>query len=393
MNKNEYGSIYRIHAKIDLDALKYNVDGIKKCKSDKAMLMGVIKADAYGHGSRVFARELEAMGFDWLAVATADEGIELRRDGMKLPILVLGYTHPDQYPEMLQWDITPEIDTYDMAEAFNAAAEEAGKKANIHIKIDTGMSRIGFLPGEENLDEIEKINSLPYLNIQGMFTHFACADMRDKTHVKGQIEKFHRMIEGVKARGVSVEIFHCSNSASIMELESEHMNMVRAGIILYGLYPSHEMEEERLPLKPVMSLYSHIVHLKELPEGVTIGYSATYTTKRRSQIATIPVGYADGYPRSLSNRASVLIRGQRAPIVGRVCMDQMMVDVTDIPEAALGDLVTLVGCDGEEKLSTEEISEMAGSFNYEFVCDVSRRVPRVYYKHEKPIEIVNYLRV
>ena len=392
MNKNEYGSIYRIHAKIDLDALKYNVDGIKKCKDDKALLMGVIKADAYGHGSRIFARELEAMGFDWLAVATADEGIELRRDGIQLPILVLGYTHPDQYPEMLRWDITPEIDTYDMAEAFNRAAEAAGKKAGIHIKIDTGMGRIGFLPGSESLDEIERIHRLPWLNIQGMFTHFACADMRDKTHVKGQIEKFRQMIDGVKQRNIPVEIFHCSNSASIMELQPVHMNMVRAGIILYGLYPSHEMEEERLPLKPVMSLYSHIVHLKELPEGVTIGYSATYTTKRLSRIATIPVGYADGYPRALSNRASVLIRGKRAPIVGRICMDQLMVDVTDIPEAVSGDLVTLVGRDGEENLSTEEISEMAGSFNYEFVCDVSRRVPRVYYKNEEPIEIVNYLR-
>lgn len=392
MNKSEYGSIYRIHAKIDLDALKYNVNGIKKCKSEDAMLMGVIKADAYGHGSRVFARELEAMGFDWLAVATADEGIELRREGIKLPILVLGYTHPDQYPEMLQWKITPEIDSYAMAEAFNAAAKEAGKKADIHIKIDTGMSRIGFLPCEESLDEIEKIQAFGHLNIQGMFTHFACADMADKTHVNGQIEKFRQMIDGVKQRGISVEIFHCSNSASIMELQPVHMNMVRAGIILYGLYPSHEMQEERLPLKPVMSLCSHIVHLKELPEGVTIGYSATYITKRPSRIATIPVGYADGYPRALSNRASVLIRGQRAPVVGRICMDQLMVDVTDIPEAALGDLVTLAGSDGGENLSVEEISEMAGSFNYEFVCDVSRRVPRVYYKNEEPVEIVHYLR-
>lgn len=386
------GSIYRVCAGIDLDALKYNVDGIKRCKAESAMLMGVIKADAYGHGAKVFAHELDRMGFDWFAVATADEGIELRRDGIEQPILVLGYSCEAQYPDMVQWEITPTIYSLDMAKAFDAAAEKAGKVANIHIKIDTGMSRIGFLPGEESLDEIEKIHGLRHLRIQGMFTHFACADMRDKTHVGHQIEKFRQMIDGVRQRGIPVEIFHCSNSASIMELPSEHMNLVRAGIILYGLYPSHEMEEERLPLKPVMSLYSHVVHVKEVPEGVTVGYGATHVTRRPTRIGTIPVGYADGYPRILSNRASVLIRGRRAPIIGRVCMDQFMVDVTDMPEVSVGDVVTLIGRDGEETLSVEEISEMAGSFNYEFVCDVSRRVPRVYIKNGKPVSVVNYLR-
>ena len=386
------GSIYRVCAGIDLDALKYNVDGIKRCKAESAMLMGVIKADAYGHGAKVFAHELDRMGFDWFAVATADEGIELRRDGIEQPILVLGYSCEAQYPDMVQWEITPTIYSLDMAKAFDAAAVKAGKVANIHIKIDTGMSRIGFLPGEKSLDEIEKIHGLRHLRIQGMFTHFACADMRDKTHVGHQIEKFRQMIDGVRQRGIPVEIFHCSNSASIMELPSEHMNLVRAGIILYGLYPSHEMEEERLPLKPVMSLYSHVVHVKEVPEGVTVGYGATYVTRRPTRIGTIPVGYADGYPRILSNRASVLIRGRRAPIIGRVCMDQFMVDVTDMPEVSVGDVVTLIGRDGEETLSVEEISEMAGSFNYEFVCDVSRRVPRVYIKNGKPVSVVNYLR-
>lgn len=392
VKENESGSIYRIYAQIDLDALKYNVDGIKKCKSDEAMLMGVIKADAYGHGAKVFAHELEAMGVDWFAVATVDEGIELRRDGICLPILVLGYTCREQYAEMLQWDITPTIDSYVMARDFDKAAAEAGKIGNIHIKIDTGMSRIGLLPGEQSLDEIEKINKLEHIHIQGIFTHFACADMRDKTHVRGQIRKFLQMIEGVKSRKIPVEIFHCSNSASIMELEQVHMNMVRAGIILYGLYPSDEMDEERLSLKPVMSLRSHIVHLKELPAGVSVGYGATYTTKEKTRVATVPVGYADGYPRALSNKAFVLIRGQRAPVIGRICMDQFMVDVNHIPDAALGDMVTLVGRDGREVLSVEEISEMAGSFNYEFVCNVSRRVPRVYYRSGKPVKIVNYLR-
>ena len=392
MNKSEMGSLYRIYAGIDLDALKYNVEGIKRCKAESAMLMGVIKANAYGHGAKVFAHELDSMGFDWFAVATVDEGIELRRDGLEQPILVLGYTCEAQYPDMVQWEITPTIYSLDMAKAFDAAAAKAGKVANIHIKIDTGMSRIGFLPGEKSLDEIEKIHELRHLRIQGMFTHFACADMRDKTHVGHQIEKFHQMIDGVRQREIPVEIFHCSNSASIMELPSEHMNLVRAGIILYGLYPSNEMEEKRLPLKPVMSLYSHIVHVKEVPEGVTVGYGATYVTERPTRIATVPVGYADGYPRSLSNRAFVLIHGRRVPIIGRVCMDQFMVDVTDMPQVSVGDVVTLIGQDGEETLSVEEISEMAGSFNYEFVCDVSRRVPRVYIKNGKPVSVVNYLR-
>ena len=391
MNKSEMGSVYRIYAGIDVDALKYNVEGIKRCKAESAMLMGVIKANAYGHGAKVFAHELDRMGFDWFAVATVDEGIELRRDGIEQPILVLGYTCEAQYPDMVQWEITPTIYSLDMAKAFDAAAAKAGKVANIHIKIDTGMSRIGFLPGEESLDEIEKIHELRHLRIQGMFTHFACADMRDKTHVGHQIEKFHQMIDGVRQREIPVEIFHCSNSASIMELPSEHMNLVRAGIILYGLYPSNEMEEKRLPLKPVMSLYSHIVHVKEVPEGVTVGYGATYVTGRPTRIATVPVGYADGYPRSLSNRASVLLHGRRVPIIGRVCMDQFMVDVTDMPQVSVGDVVTLIGQDGEEILSVEEISEMAGSFNYEFVCDVSRRVPRVYIKNGKPVSVVNYL--
>ena len=392
MNKSEMGGIYRIYAGIDLDALKYNVEGIKRCKAESAMLMGVIKANAYGHGAKVFAHELDSMGFDWFAVATVDEGIELRRDGIEQPILVLGYTCEAQYPDMVQWEITPTIYSLDMAKAFDAAAAKAGKVVNIHIKIDTGMSRIGFLPGEKSLDEIEKIHELRHLRIQGMFTHFACADMRDKTHVGHQIEKFHQMIDGVRQREIPVEIFHCSNSASIMELPSEHMNLVRAGIILYGLYPSNEMEEKRLPLKPVMSLYSHIVHVKEVPEGVTVGYGATYVTERPTRIATVPVGYADGYPRSLSNRAFVLIHGRRVPIIGRVCMDQFMVDVTDMLQVSVGDVVTLIGQDGEETLSVEEISEMAGSFNYEFVCDVSRRVPRVYIKNGKPVSVVNYLR-
>lgn len=392
MNKSEKGSIYRIYARIDLDALKHNVEEIRRCKNDDALLMGVVKAGAYGHGADVVAHELEGMGFDWFAVATADEGIELRNSGIKKPILVLGYCHPDQYPELIRWQITPTIYTFEMADALNNAAKAAGKIVNIHIKIDTGMSRIGFVTEEKTVDIIKKINRLENIHIQGVFTHFACADTLDKSHVEQQIEKFNWMIRRLTEENISVELFHCSNSASIMELPSEHMNMVRAGIILYGLYPSDEVNVNSMALKPVMSIYSHIVHLKEVPAGITVGYGATYTTKGKTRIATIPVGYADGYPRILSNRAYVLIRGHRAPIIGRICMDQLMVDVTDISEAETGDVVTIIGRDGDEILSVEEVSEMAGSFNYEFICDVSWRVPRVYYRGGKPIKIINNLR-
>ena len=392
MNKSERGSIYRIYARIDLDALKHNVEGIKNCKSKESMLMGVVKAGAYGHGADVMANELEDMGFDWFAVATADEGIELRNSGIKKPILVLGYCDACQYPELIEWDITPTIYTYEMAQALEQAAAAVQKNVNIHIKIDTGMGRIGFLVEERTIETIRSIQAMEHLNVQGLFTHFACADTEDKAHVEQQIKKFHWVIEKLKAVGISPEICHCSNSASIMELGTEHMNMVRSGIILYGLYPSDEVSTDVLDLKPVMSLYSHVVHVKVVEPGTTIGYGATYVAERETRIATIPVGYADGYPRSLSNKAYVLIRGKRAPIVGRICMDQFMVDVTDIPEASMGDVVTLIGRDGDDFLSVEEISALAGSFNYEFICDVSWRVPRVYFKEGKLVKIVNNLR-
>ena len=392
MNKSEMGSIHRVYARIDLDALKHNVEEIKNCKADDAQLMGVVKADAYGHGADVVAHELESLGFDWFAVATVDEGIALRHSGIQKPILVLGYCHEYQYPEMIEWEITPTIYSYEMAFALDQAAQAAGRVVDIHIKIDTGMSRIGFLAEEESVQIIKKIYAMKHLHIQGMFTHFACADTADKNHAEHQTEKFRWMIQRMEEENIPIDIFHCSNSAAIMEMPAEHMNMVRAGIVLYGLYPSDEVDKTKLDLNPVMSLHSHVVHLKEVPAGVTVGYGATYTTTGKTRIATIPVGYADGYPRSLSNRASVLICGKRAPIIGRVCMDQLMVDVTDIPEVSMGDEVTLSGRDGEEVLTVEEISEMANSFNYEFVCAVSLRVPRVYYRNGEPVKVVNNLR-
>ncbi|HIU02284.1 MAG TPA: alanine racemase [Candidatus Onthocola gallistercoris] len=391
MNQKEEGSLYRICACIDLDALRQNIKNIRSKLTVQTKLMCVIKTDAYGHGAVTVAETMQDSGADWFAVAAADEGIELRKAGIKKPILVLGYTCKEQYDTMIANHIVPTIFTLQMAKDFNAAAQKAGKQIDIHIALDTGMSRIGFLPDDGSMDAIEEISHLPYLNIQGVFTHFACADMADKTHMNGQIRVFGQMLEEMHKRHITPALCHCANSAAIMERPEVQMDMVRAGIIQYGLYPSDEVDPALLSLQPVMSLWSHVAYIKELPAGVGVSYGATYVTSKPTKVATIPVGYGDGYPRSLSNKGYVLIRGQKAPIIGRVCMDQMMVDITGLKGIQERDLVCLMGRDGDENISAEELADMAGSFNYEFVCDVGRRVPRVYIKEGKQVKVVNYL--
>ena len=378
MNQKEEGSLYRICACIDLDALRQNIKNIRSKLTVQTKLMCVIKTDAYGHGAVTVAETMQDSGADWFAVAAADEGIELRKAGIKKPILVLGYTCKEQYDTMIANHIVPTIFTLQMAKDFNAAAQKAGKQIDIHIALDTGMSRIGFLPDDGSMDAIEEISHLPYLNIQGVFTHFACADMADKTHMNGQIRVFGQMLEEMHKRHITPALCHCANSAAIMERPEVQMDMVRAGIIQYGLYPSDEVDPALLSLQPVMSLWSHVAYIKELPAGVGVSYGATYVTSKPTKVATIPVGYGDGYARSLSNRGYVLIRGRRAPILGRVCMDQFMVDVTDIPEASVLDEVTLLGRNGEETITMEDLGELSGRFNYEFACCIGKRVPRSY---------------
>lgn len=382
----------RVCANINLDALENNVKEIRRVIKDDTKLMCVIKADGYGHGARKMAMELDKMGADWFAVATADEGVELRNSGVEKPILILGFTYPDQYDDLIKYNITPTVITYDNAKELSDYAAKKNAVLDIHVKLDTGMSRIGIMIDDQTVDVLIKMSQLGNVRIQGIFTHFACADERDKSITYRQIEKYNRVIGELEGRGLHIPIKHASNSAGIMQFPEANMNMVRAGIILYGLYPSEDVDKSILDLQPVMELKSHVAYMKEIDAGLGISYGLTYVTKRRSKIATITVGYGDGYPRQLSNRGRVLIKGQSAPIVGRICMDQFMVDITDLENIEEGDEVTLVGRDGSEFISVEEVADMVGSFNYEFICVIGRRIPRVYLRNNKPVEMINYLR-
>ena len=371
----------RVHADIDLDAIRHNMDEMHRLTDPHTKLMAVIKTDGYGHGAIPIARELEPIEYVYgYAVATEEEALALRADGIKKPILILGYTFPEQYEALLQAQITPAIFTMEAAKLLSEAAKRMDVTAHIHIKLDTGMGRVGFLVSEESADVIAQIAKLPHIMIEGMFTHFAQADETDKTSANRQLTEFLRMADMLEKRGVHIPLRHCSNSAGILDLPQANLDIARAGITHYGLHPSEEVHLERMAMKPVMSLKSRVVHVKTLPAGYGISYGATYVTKDDRVIATIHVGYGDGYARSLSNKGDVLIRGRRAPICGRVCMDQFMVDVTDIPGVCVGDPVTLIGTDGNEQITLEELGEKSGRFNYEFACDLGKRIPRVFYK-------------
>ena len=376
----------RVHADIDLDAVCHNMEQMHRLTDPHTKLMAVVKTDGYGHGAIPIARELEMIDYVYgYAVATEEEALALRGDGIKKPILILGYTFPEQYEALLQAQITPAIFTLEAAKLLSETAERMHTTARIHIKLDTGMGRVGFLVSEESADEIAQIAKLPHIMIEGMFTHFAKADETDKTSANRQLADYMHMADLLRERGVEIPLRHCSNSAGILDLPQANLDIARAGITLYGLHPSEEVHLERMDMRPVMSLKSRVVHVKTLPEGYGISYGATYVTPSERRIATIPVGYGDGYARSLSNKGDVLIRGRRAPICGRVCMDQFMVDVTDIPDVCAGDEVTLIGTDGEEHITLEELGEKSGRFNYEFACDLGKRIPRVFYKNGRRI--------
>ena len=380
---------YRVHANIDLDAIYKNVSNAKALLKPGTKLMAIIKADAYGHGAKQVAETIDPI-VDAYGVAILEEGVELRKAGIDKPILILGFTPEPLYEAMIKYDIATAVFQLDMAEKISAAASRLGKQAKIHIALDTGMSRIGFKQDEESLEVIKKIAKLPYISIEGCFTHFARMDEEDKTKAMTQFEKYMDFVEKIEGCGIELPIKHVSNSAGIIEKQEVNLDMVRDGICVYGLYPSDEVNKENLELTPAMEIKSYVSFVKELEPGVEIGYGGTYTTERETRVATIPVGYADGYPRALSNKGHVLINGMSAPILGRVCMDQFMVDVTDIDNVEEGTMVTLVGRDGDENISIEEISEMSHSFNYEFICDVGKRIPRVYYKGGKVVETKDY---
>lgn len=376
----------RVRAVINLDAILYNMNSMHQNISEDTKIMAVIKADGYGHGAAEVAKCIEHL--DYLAgyaVATVEEGLILRNHGIKKPILILGYAFPDQYDELIAADMRPTVFTREMAQELSQAAGEMGVDCPIHFAVDTGMSRIGYQVTEEAADEMAQIARLPHIMVEGIFTHFARADEADKTSAEEQLALFEKMISMLEERGIKIPIKHCSNSAGIVELKEANMDMVRAGITLYGLWPSEEVRRDIIDLKPALSLITHVAYVKDLEAGRAISYGGTYVTKRPSRIATIPVGYADGYARGLSNKGAVLIHGKRAPICGRVCMDQFMVDVTDIPEVKMGDEVILIGSAGEETITMEEVGELSGRFNYEFVCNLGKRIPRVFRRNGKII--------
>lgn len=368
----------RVCAEIDLGAIQNNFYEMKKRLQPDTKIAAVIKTDGYGHGACEIAKCLEDEKSLWgFAVATAEEALALRESGRKKPILILGYTFEQDYEALISRDVRLTVISFLMAEKISRIAGKLGRTAYIHIKMDTGMHRIGYDASGHSLDEIERICRLPHVSAEGIFTHFARADEADKSSAKKQYALFGEMIERLERRGIRFALKHCSNSAAILELPQMQMDMVRAGITLYGLWPSEEMDRS-FPLCPAMSLYSRIVAVKDLPAGEAISYGGTFVTDRPMRIATVPVGYGDGYPRSLSNRGFVLIHGKKAPIVGRICMDQFMVDISDIAEAKPLDVVTLLGKEEGTFISLEELGRLSGRFNYEFACDIGRRVPRRY---------------
>lgn len=382
----------RVYASVDLDAVRYNMEQMHQKLSEATQMIGVIKTDGYGHGAVPIGRELENLSYvSGYAVATAEEAFILRKAGLKKQILILGHTFPYSYEKLIRQEISPAVFRMDSVKELAACACKIGRNVNVHVKVDTGMTRVGIRPDENGLRFVEQLIHMEGIRVEGLFTHFARADESDKTSAREQLTRFLSFAEQIETGlGYHIPVRHCSNSAGIVELPEANLDAVRAGITLYGLWPSAEVSRERISLHPVLSLKSHVVYVKEVEAGVPISYGGTYVTSDKTLVATIPVGYGDGYPRSLSGKGYVLIRGRRAPILGRICMDQFMVDVSHIPEAAPGDEVTLIGTDGEEEITMEMLGALSGRFNYELACDLGKRIPRVYLKEGKVVATKDY---
>ncbi len=397
--ENRIPSCQRLYAEINLDAIRSNLEQMKAGLSPKTKIIAVVKADGYGHGAIPIAKELENFEGLWgFAAATAEEAILLREAGISSPILVLGYVFPCYYERMIEEEIRVTVFRKDTLTELSCACRELEKKgirkkAKIHIKIDTGMNRIGIKPVETELDFVDRAFQTEGIEVEGIFTHFARADEADKTSADSQLSAFCSFLKLIEEkRGYQIPLRHCSNSAAIMELPEANMDAVRAGVAMYGLWPSEEVMrscglkdgtpsgKNKVSLTPALSLFSRIVCVKEIGPGEAVSYGGCFVAERKMRIATIPAGYGDGYPRGLSGKGYALICGKKAPVLGRICMDQFMADVTDIPEAAEGTLVTLIGRDGAEEITMEQLGELSGRFNYEFACCLGKRMPRVYIK-------------
>jgi alanine racemase len=387
VDKNKTGRYFRVTANINLDAIQNNINNIRSIIKKGTKIMAIIKADGYGHGAVPVAKFLNSIDVDAYGIAIIEEGIELREAGIMKPLLILGYTPVEQYKQLVEYNITQTIFQLDTAKALSLEAMKQNKVANIHLKIDTGMTRLGFSDTMESINEIKEITRMQGVCIEGIFTHFACADEQDKTSSLKQLDRFNKFIKELEKEGIHIPMKHISNSAGIVDFSNDDFNMVRSGIITYGYYPSEEVNKDSINLEPAMEIKTHVSFVKEVEAGVGISYGHTYVTNKKTKVATVPVGYADGYPRSLSSKGRVLIHGEYANIIGRVCMDQFMVDVSHIDNVKQGDIVTLIGKDKDRYISVEEVSNLAGSFNYEFICNVSKRVPRLYFREGKIVEI------
>lgn len=383
-------NIRPVWAEVNLDNIINNINEIKK-NINSEEIIAVVKANAYGHGAIDVAPVLVENGANKLAVAMLSEALELREAGIKVPILILGYTDVSFAEMLINNDIEQTVYSLDYAKELSKKAEGLNKVAKIHIAVDTGMGRIGFLPNEKSVEEVVEISKLSNLRITGVFTHFSNADEEDKSYAHNQIEKFNSFINEIEKREINLGVKHISNSASIIDIEDAHYNAIRPGIILYGYYPSDYINKDKLKLMPALSLKCQVIHVKELPKGEYIGYGRKFRTERDSVIATLPIGYADGYIRGLYGKAQVIINGKLAPVVGKICMDQCMVDVTDIGPVNVGDEVILLGEDHGIKNNADDMADMLDTINYEILCMIGRRVPRIYIKDGKMVNVRNYL--
>lgn len=365
-------------AEINLSAIAHNLKELRMVTGSQAKIMAVVKANGYGHGAVEVSTMALANGACYLGVAILNEAVELRQAGIKAPILIMGFTPPEQVFDAVKEDITLTVYNIEGAKAISEAAARLGKKAKIHVKVDTGMGRLGFSSDISTAGEIMKIAAFPAVELEGMFTHFAVADIKDKEYSKRQFEKFSEIDNELRNHGLNIPIKHTANSAAIIDLPDFHADMVRAGVSLYGLYPSDEVFKDKVDLIPAMTFKARVANVKTVPEGTSISYGRTYITAKETKVATIPVGYADGYTRLFSNRAHVIVKGVRVPVIGRVCMDQFMVDVSNIPDVAIGDEVILMGSQGDQEVTADELADLIGTINYEIVCMVSSRVPRIY---------------
>lgn len=380
----------RVWAEVNLDAAAANMKAMKAGIPKKTGMIGVVKADGYGHGAVPVAWAIHPY-VEGFAVATPEEAMILRHHGIEKMILILGTVFPDRYEDVIRLDLRPPVYTWEQAEGLSKQAQAMNARVKVHLALDTGMSRIGMKPDRESAALVKRMAGLPGIQIEGMFTHFARADEQDKESARKQYQAYQDFCAMLQEENITIPLKHCSNSAGIIEgLESNELDLVRAGISIYGLYPSQEVDRSRVRLTPLLELKSHVAYVKTIEPGTAVSYGGTFVAKQPTRVATIPVGYGDGYPRNLSQKGQVLIRGRKAPILGRVCMDQFMVDVSQIPQVQEGDPVTLIGRDGQEEISVEEVARACGGFHYEICCDLGKRIPRVYRQNGQVIGFKDY---